>query len=160
MTLDEAKHAAKIMAGEKGVVLGELLWSQAAIEEGAWALGYAVTDEPLCFSWNFLLRPSRQNEIMVCAPNVPKNWRPDTGGMLSMKWKNVLGALLVLFAALAFLYATGLAIVLIQASKFKDASIVWTLGGFIAIVLLIASGMAWAGVRLLRSPNPAPEAGG
>ncbi|WP_428304002.1 hypothetical protein [Lacipirellula sp.] len=159
MTLDEAKHAAKIMAGEKGVVLGELLWSQAAIEEGAWALGYAVTDESLCFSWNFLLRPSRQNEIMVCAPNVPKSWRPGTGGVLSMKWKNVLGALFVLFAALAFLYATGLTVVLVQASEFKEASFVWAVGAFIAIVLLVASGIAWAGVRLLRRPNPAPESG-
>lgn len=63
MTLDEAKQAAMIMAADKGVVSGELLWSQAAIEEGAWGLGYAVTDEPLCFCWNFLLRPSRENEI-------------------------------------------------------------------------------------------------
>ena len=73
MTLEEAKQAAQLMATEKGVVLGPLLDSEPAIEKGAWALQYAVTDEPLSFSWMFLLRPSRQNEIMVCAPNAPES---------------------------------------------------------------------------------------
>ena len=71
MTLEEAKQAAQIMAAEKGVMLGPLLYSEPAVECGAWGLQYAVTDEPLCFLWRFLLRPSRQDEIMVCAPNVP-----------------------------------------------------------------------------------------
>lgn len=72
MTLDDAKQAAMIMAAEQGVVLGQLLWSEAAIEEGAWALAYAVIDEPLSFAWYFLLRPSREKEIMVCGPNSSK----------------------------------------------------------------------------------------
>jgi hypothetical protein len=79
MRLDEATIAALHMVAEKGVVLGPLRDSQAAVEEGAWVLEYDVTDEPARFSWYFLLRASRENEIMVCVPAFPAPGRKSGG---------------------------------------------------------------------------------